>query len=183
MNKVQSLEVIPDRSWLVWSWLIIKNRFIAQPKCTWPGARRYLVRVPPLGVLRFLSLSSSDLFSERSSCISSLSGFSTFSSRVAGTCPARAEERPAAESVRSGQYKPHVCHCKCGCYNKPLKTSTWWLSSVLDVELALGRPPWLLLRLAASSEWPLPCCNRERGRTVRWDTDIFFLFSALNNYF
>lgn len=52
--------------------------------------------------------------------------------------------------------------CKCGNYNKPRKTSTWWLSSVLDVELALGRPPWLLLRLAASSEWPLPCCNRER---------------------
>lgn len=48
-------------------------------------------------------------------------------------------------------------------YNRPLKASTWWLSSVLDVELALGRPPWLLLRLEASSECALPCCKREEG--------------------
>lgn len=34
---------------------------------------------------------------------------------------------------------------------RPLKASAWWLSSVLDVELELGRPPWLLFRLAASS--------------------------------
>lgn len=49
-----------------------------------------------------------------------------------------------------------------GCI-RPLKVSNWWWSSVLDVELTLGRPPWLLFRLAASSAWLPPCCNTERN--------------------
>lgn len=67
--------------------------------------------------------------------------------------------------------------CKCGWYNKPLKTSIWWLSSVLDVELALGRPPWLLLRLAASSEWPLACCNTERKDCEVGHRHFLFVFN------
>lgn len=38
---------------------------------------------------------------------------------------------------------------------------------MLDVELALGRPPWLLFRLAASSVWALPCCNTDRKDIVK----------------
>lgn len=54
--------------------------------------------MPALGVLIFLSLSSSAMLSvERLSDMSSLSGFSTFSSRLDGTCPAKAEERPAVD--------------------------------------------------------------------------------------
>lgn len=150
---------------------------MSQPQYTCASAWWYLVRVPVRGVLRFLSLSSSDLFSERSSCTSSLSSFSTFSSRAAGTWAARAEERAAAESVGWAQHKATCVPCKCGKYNKPLKTSTWWLSSVLDVELALGRPPWLLLRLAASSEWPPPCCNRERDDCEVGHRRCLFVFS------
>lgn len=59
------------------------------------------MRVLVRGVMSLLSLSSSDLSSvERFSCISSLSCFSTFSSRVAGTWPARPEVRPALETCK-----------------------------------------------------------------------------------
>ena len=37
----------------------------------------------------------------------------------------------------------------------------------MDVEPALGRPPWLLFRLAASSAWAPPCCNTDRKDVVK----------------
>lgn len=70
----------------------------------------HLVRGPVLGVfISLLSLSSSDLLSaERLSSISSLSCFSTFSSRVEGTCPARLEVRAVISNVNI-EVRCHTC--------------------------------------------------------------------------
>lgn len=51
----------------------------------------------------------------------------------------------------------------------PLKASTWWLSSLLEAEVVLGSPPWLLFRLAPSSVWALLCCCT--GGKHKWPSE------------